>query len=224
MKTTSLKEYEEFVKKGIAYVPLGTIEWHGNHLPIETDFMVAEKICRILAEKYEGYVLPPIYLGAYGTKIIDGKELRGMDKRLGKALLGNLYFVKPDLFKEIILSVVQNLEDQGFKKVIIVTGHGGSNQVAKLTEIAEGDEKVLFINPYEMTDHIAHADEGETSLLWACHPEEEAKSRAVTLTEDDDFVNFHGSDPLEKSSLELGKKHLDKMVNGSEEKMEEFLK
>lgn len=51
MKTTYLKEFIKHSQDGVAYIPLGTIEWHGEHLPIETDFMVAQKICELLSKK-----------------------------------------------------------------------------------------------------------------------------------------------------------------------------
>jgi creatinine amidohydrolase/Fe(II)-dependent formamide hydrolase-like protein len=44
MKTTYLKEFINYATKKVAFVPVGTLEWHGNHLPIETDFLVAQKI------------------------------------------------------------------------------------------------------------------------------------------------------------------------------------
>lgn len=221
MKTTSLKEFEDLAEKGIAYIPIGTIEWHGDHLPIETDFLIAEKNCQILSGEFPGYILPPFYMGAYGHEIIDGQDMWGMDRKLKKKLFGNLYFLESDLLTEVLNSLVSNLEKQGFDKIIIVTGHGGSNQTDVLGEIAKSD-KVLTINPYD-TVSSHHADEGETSVFWACYPEEEAKGRSVITPKDDDLTNHYGYDPLEKSSLALGKKYLDKMILAAEEKVKSFL-
>lgn len=73
MNTTYLKKFNDYAKKKIAFIPVGTLEWHGNHLPIETDYLVAQKICEIISKKIGGYVLPPIYLGSGTKKKIKGK-------------------------------------------------------------------------------------------------------------------------------------------------------
>jgi len=54
METTYLNEFIDYLKKKLVFVPLGTIEWHGNHLSVETDFLVAQKICEILSQN-KGY-------------------------------------------------------------------------------------------------------------------------------------------------------------------------
>lgn len=72
METTYLKEFIDYSKKKVVFIPIGTIEWHGNHLPVETDFLVAQKICEILSQKTKGYVLPPIYLGTSRERFIGG--------------------------------------------------------------------------------------------------------------------------------------------------------
>lgn len=102
METTYLKEFINLVKNKIAYIPIGTIEWHGNHLPIETDFMVAYKICELLSKKNPGYVLPPIYLGTDRQRKVNGKKYIGMNSRLRKELPGSIYYLKPKLLLETL--------------------------------------------------------------------------------------------------------------------------
>lgn len=216
MKIISLNEFKKLAEKGIAYIPIGTIEWHGNVSPIETDFLVAQKICELLAEEYPGYILPPFYMGAYGKDIIDGQEMRGMDRKLGKKLAGNVYFLEADLLMKVLNSLIDNLKNQGFTKIIIVSGHGGSNQDMVLEEINK-IKNVLTIDPYESVN-IHHADEGETSIFWACYPEEQTKS-----TQDGDLVNYYGHDPLEKSSLGYGQELLNKMLESIKEKIRKFI-
>ena len=220
MKATYLPKFAEYADKGIAYIPVGTIEWHGGYLPIETDFMIATKICDLVAKDYPGYILPPFYLGGYGSAMLDGVEMRGMDRKLKKKLPGNLYFLKKELLVEVLNALVDNLEKQGFRKIIIITGHGGSNQTAALEEAAK-NKKVLFVNPYDSVT-VHHADEGEISVLWACHPEEEAKSREFQVM-DEDLVEYYGYDPIEKSSIEMGKTHLDTMVEFSKGLAADFI-
>ena len=217
MKTTYLKEFNDYSKKKVAFIPIGTLEWHGNHLPIETDFLVAQKICEIISKKKSGYVLPPIYLGSGTKKKIDGKWLIGMDKYLKKKLAGNLYFLEPQFFANLLINLGNNLINQGFEKIYVIAGHGGSGQAKALSLAHKKLKNLIMIHVYDILDKmgmdIQHADEYETSLLWACYPEEEAKSRKIKIDNNDDYFKFIGYDPRKKASLKLGKKMLNGIIS-----------
>jgi creatinine amidohydrolase len=209
-----LKEFAELSKKGVAYLPIGTIEWHGSHLPVETDFLVAEKICKIISKKIPGYVLPPIYLGTDRAKIVGGKRLAGMDKYLGKILPGSLYYLEPALFFRLIVSLAKNLKIQGFKKVFVITGHGGSKHIETLEKVVKKNPILHLINPYkDLTVHAHHADEYELSLFLACYPEEEKNIRKIKIGKNDDFFQYKGYDPRKKASLKIGNKILKEIIN-----------
>lgn len=215
-KKTYLKEFINCSKKKAAFIPIGTLEWHGNHLPIETDFLVAQKICGILAKKRLAYVLPPIYIGSGTKKKIGGKWLVGMDKYLKKKLAGNLYYLEPEFFSQILINLGKNLVGQGFKKIFVITGHGGHGQMKALSLAKKKLKNLIIINPYDILKEkgmeVEHADEYETSLFWACYPEEEARSRNAKIKSDDDFFKYHGYDPRKKASLKIGKKMLNEII------------
>lgn len=217
MKTTYLKEYENYAKKKIAIIPVGTLEWHGNHLPIETDFMVAQKISEIISQKKSAYVLPPIYLGSGTKQRIGGKLFIGMSRHLRKNLSGELYFIEPKFLSDILLNLSKNLLKQGFSKIYIVSGHWSKGQAKGLLLTEKKLKNVTIVNPYDILEKnglsIRHADEYETSLFWACYPEEEAKSRKIKIGNDDDYFKFIGYDPRKKASLKIGKKMLNDIVS-----------
>ena len=213
METTYLKKFIDYSKKKVVFIPLGTIEWHGNHLPIETDFLVAQKICEVLSRKVKGYSLPPIYLGTDKERKVGNRKLIGMNSKLGKELQGSLYYIKPNLLLLMIESLVGNLIKQGFTKVYIVTGHAGSQQIEVLEKIAGKCKNVTFLNPFkDLSFDAHHADEYETSLLWACCPGEEEKSRKIKIAVTDDYLKYKGYDPRDKASLKIGKKMLDEII------------
>lgn len=205
----------------MVFAPIGTIEWHGNHLPVETDFLVAQKIGEILSRKTKGYVLPPIYLGTSRERTIGGgKKFIGMNAFLKKELKGNLYYLKPNLLFALISGLVDNLIKQGFDKICIITGHGGIKQVEVLKKIENKYKNVIILNPYEnLSVQVHHADENETSLFWACYPEEEMKSRIIKIDSNDDFVKYQGYDVREKASLKLGKKLLAEVIKNLSNKI-----
>lgn len=213
MKTNYLSEFNAFSKKGIAFIPLGTIEWHGNHLPIETDFLIAGRISEILVKMTGGYLLPPIYLGTDKERKVGNKKMIGMNSKLKKELAGNLYYLKPNLLFEVIKGLVDNLTKQKFNKIFIIPGHTGGKQIEVLKKVESKFKNVVLFNPYEgLKIYAGHADEYETSLFWACFPEEEKKSRKIKLGKNDDFVKYRGYDARQKASLEIGKKMLREIV------------
>ena len=47
----------------LAYLPVGSLEWHGSHMPFGTDYMTVTHIAEQAAQKFGGVVFPPIYYG-----------------------------------------------------------------------------------------------------------------------------------------------------------------
>lgn len=104
----------------IAYVPWGALEWHSAHAPIGLDSTKAEGICVALAEKTGGVVLPAIPLATNTIKPFKGFP-HSVDISAG--LIANLA-------EEICLQ----LADEGFRVVILFTGHYPPEQIEALQE------------------------------------------------------------------------------------------
>ena len=53
---------EEFIERinnfPVAYLPLGTLEWHGMHLPLGADGLQSKGVFKRLADEIGGIVLP----------------------------------------------------------------------------------------------------------------------------------------------------------------------
>jgi len=47
----------------VAYLPIGTIEWHGRHNPIGVDTLKAHQLAIRCAQVGGGLVFPPLYYG-----------------------------------------------------------------------------------------------------------------------------------------------------------------
>jgi len=47
----------------IAYLPLGTLEWHGEHLPLGADGIQSQGFFLRLAAQADGIVLPMLFVG-----------------------------------------------------------------------------------------------------------------------------------------------------------------
>jgi creatinine amidohydrolase len=140
----------------LAYWPIGSLEWHGPHLPLATDSFRAEAICRRAAAMTGGVVLPPTYFTAPGFA----------------AYRGTISF-SPALVKAIALETHRELAKAGFRALVQLLGHGGQAQQESFTEPAAESTKKLGLRilttgggaklPPEKRLGAGHAGPGETA-------------------------------------------------------------
>ena len=167
----------------IAYLPLGTLEWHGEHLPYGSDGLQSQGFFVELARRAGGIVLPMLFLGPDIHEDIDGQPYYGMDvfgfeKGAHQQLEGSAYWVDDGLFGAMLETILARLARTGFK-IVVAHGHGPSTKFfaehspvwserfgLKLLicwDEANGDARTGL-----MTDHAAA---NETSLMLALHPD-----------------------------------------------------
>ena len=53
---------ERLVEAPVAYLPLGTIEWHGEHLPLGSDGLQSREFFIMLARETGGIVYPMLFV------------------------------------------------------------------------------------------------------------------------------------------------------------------
>jgi creatinine amidohydrolase len=176
--------YEARIKSApIAYLPLGTLEWHGPHLPLGSDHLQSQGFFIQLAKRVGGVVLPPLFLGLDTMKIVDGVEYYGMDIHQ-KAyshpvrLKGSAYWIPEKLFSDILDAILKQVRRAGFR-IVVAHGHGPStNYVIKNQEALESrhDLKIMTLwsdRESQNSDtefQSDHAAANETSIMMALHP------------------------------------------------------
>ncbi|MHB9027618.1 MAG: creatininase family protein, partial [Candidatus Latescibacterota bacterium] len=117
--------------KPLAYIPLGTLEWHGEHLPIGSDALQSEGLMVECARRYGGTVLPPLHAGPGPTMLAeDGTLLIGMDfwnKVVDppRQLDGDCYWIPDGLFISLVDAILAQCKRTGFRAVF-ADGHGPS--------------------------------------------------------------------------------------------------
>jgi creatinine amidohydrolase len=215
---------EEFVERinacPIAYLPLGTLEWHGFHLPLGADGLQSKGFFMALAQKIGGIVLPMLFLGPDEILRKDGFDYVGMDfysfeKDHPQQLEGTAYFVEEELFIKILEATLWNLSRAGFK-IVVAHGHGPSTKA--FSNCIEKFEKQFGMKLFElwdlggtgnhgiMTDHAAF---NETSLVMGLHPE---LADLRKLDDDSAMTGIWGLDPRNTASEAEGKKIIENKV------------
>ena len=214
-------------KASIAYLPLGTLEWHGPHLPLGSDHLQSQGFFIKLAKRVGGVVLPPLFLGPDTMKTVDGFEFYGMDI-LQKASLqpmqlkGSAYWVPESLFSGIIDAVLKQISRVGFK-IVVAHGHGPSTDfIIKNQTGLEERHGVKIFTLWRPNEECApelefqndHAAMNETSIMMSLHP---SLVHMDQLPQDPEEkpLGLIGKDPRIHASKEHGNRivelHLDRM-------------
>jgi creatinine amidohydrolase len=179
------REFEERLRAApIAYLPLGTLEWHGRHLPLGSDGIQSQGFFCELAREAGGIVLPMLFLGPDRVKEVNGREYYGMDTAQTNGqdgrplqLAGSAYWAPEDLFLQMLGAILKQLKRAGFR-VVVAHGHGPST--IRFRDHSEEWEKRYGLRLFQcwhegdsgglgiQTDHAAA---NETSLVMALRPE-----------------------------------------------------
>jgi len=59
------EEYRDVITENLIILPVGSLEQHGPHLPLNVDVVIPSSLAKMVAEKTDAIVLPAI---AYGYK------------------------------------------------------------------------------------------------------------------------------------------------------------
>lgn len=140
----------------LVLVPIGSLEQHGPHLPLETDTVIAEAVARGAAARLPGSVVAPAL--AYGSS----GEHQAFP---GTSSIG------ADALHHVIVELTRSIRTWA-ARVVYINGHGGnvvpvSRAVAQLAD--EGHE-VRWL-PCAVPGADAHAGRTETSLMLHLRPE-----------------------------------------------------
>jgi creatinine amidohydrolase/Fe(II)-dependent formamide hydrolase-like protein len=153
----------------IALLPVGAIEQHGPHLPLDTDAYDADYLARRVAQACSlprPLVLP---LVPYGVSY-HHEDFKGTISIDNQTLTGLVY--------DIGMSAARN----GIKKIVIINGHGGNapaiNHAAQMINrdarifvcVDTGETSDVDIYRFIETPNDVHAGEIETSTSLAVRP------------------------------------------------------
>jgi creatinine amidohydrolase len=157
----------------ILLVPLGSLEQHGDHLPLDTDTRVAVAVAEALAAEQEQLLLaPPLHYGASG-------EHQGF---AGTISIGH------EALRNVIVELARSLGPE-FRALVLLTWHGG-NSVTVQDAVAQLDQEGHTVGAIAPAIPLgdAHAGRTETSLVLALDP------TAVRL----DLARAGNTQPLEE--------------------------
>lgn len=228
----------EFRKKlaeaPIAYLPLGTLEWHSEHLPLGTDGIISSGFFNAVANRVGGIVLPMLFHGPDRVKEGSNPPLIGMDFCTfakndpawypDQKLDGSAYWMPDGQFAELLAATFAQVARAGFK-IVVAHGHGPSGGVyASGIPRWEADFGIRCFTCHGadadglgvQTDHAAV---NETSLVMALRPE--LVDMGALSTDPAVYpVGIWGDDPRGTATPDIGRR----AIAGGVDRMEKILR
>jgi creatinine amidohydrolase len=153
----------------VVFLPLGTVEWHGEHNALGLDSLKAHGLCIASAQRAGGGIVhPPIYGG-----------MGGLDRPATVQIEPEMAPLS-ELLRPWLVRLCEEFHRLGFRAILMLTGHYGHNQQIVVREVAaEMSERlsipVLGVPEYWLAHDLGylgdHAGIGETSLMMHLYPE-----------------------------------------------------
>jgi creatinine amidohydrolase len=175
-------------RTGLVILPLAPLEWHGPHLTMGCDNLLAHAFARRLARELESAYYPPLWVSTERQRRPETLEALGFprDARVEgmdfpKLSVASAYF-REEVFALVVRDILKIFFDRmHFKHVLIVNGHGADNQKDVLNRICHeyndgpaDAPRVIWVYPgfprSLQAGAIGHAAAEETSMLESCWP------------------------------------------------------
>lgn len=167
----------------IVILPVASMEQHGPHLPVGVDTYLCAAVCRMAAERAADVgvvVAPTLWCGMAEHHMAYG---------------GTFTFDLPT-YRAVLLCFLKSIERHGFKRVVIVNGHGGNIAAlgAFLPDFArETALDIRALTYFELAidamapilqdqPGVMHACEAETSMMMAVAPDTVRRERLGEAT------------------------------------------
>jgi creatinine amidohydrolase len=174
-------------RNGLVILPVAPIEWHGPHLAMGCDNLLAHAFARRLALALECPYYPPLFVGTERERSPEMLEAIGFERN---AYVEGMDFPRHEVasayFREEVFALVVRealnvlLGRMLFRRVLIVNGHGADNQRAVLDRLCRefnasspAECRVMWVYPVPRSmfaGAIGHAASEETSMLAATWP------------------------------------------------------
>ena len=173
-------------RTGLAILPLAPIEWHGPHLAMGCDGLLAHAFARRIARDLRSPYFPPLFvgtererrpetlraLGFASTEYVEGMDFPANPVRSA--------YLPEEIFSLVVRGTLDCLfHRMGYRAVAIVNGHGADNQRGVLDRLcaeynAGGGARLMWVYPgfprSLVAGAIGHAAAEETSMLTAMWP------------------------------------------------------
>ncbi len=225
-----------------AFMALGGLEWHGEHLAVGNDALKGEKLCELAAACSGGFAFPALWYGEPRVSHLmepnhdeDGRIKRKMEFRPEKFALdyfGDTPEQQEAFYQKLLRHVLVQMNTLEMKAVCLLCGHypiaTWAAPVVEEFNAAFADTKAFAASEHHYVEDSPqvggdHAAKWETSYLWYLRPD------CVDLgvfrgREDERLIGVHGEDPRTEASIEIGRRGCELVVAAMVGKAKELIR
>lgn len=247
---SSKVRYEELLPHEIAaaraacpavYVPLGGVEWHGEHNCVGLDAVKAHALAMRCAEQIGGLVMPPLFFGEpRQTHLMEANHDQDgqISAKMGLPQTGFApgYMKTSDVdederYVRLLIHLLFQMQSLGFRVITLMPGHYPLLHHAKAAVemySLQGSARAWACTGYELVrEEIPeagdHAAAWETSLMLALRPELVDMSRLPATGGTEVLIGIGGQDPREHASADFGERGVAAIVRRVKEIVTEML-
>jgi creatinine amidohydrolase len=198
----------------VAYIPWGSLEWHGHQNPIGLDTIKVHHLAMEAASRTGGVVVPPVYAG-YQTMKPHARFMHTIE-------------VPAEVIMGLANAYLDQLADEGFKLTVLLMGHYGGEHVKALMHVAENWRTIrgagssmriwafpeYLVRPEGSQPPADHAGKYETALLMHYRPDLVDLGELPAAGEvvgNEPRLGIHGDDPRQ-ASADLGARLAEEIV------------
>ena len=232
--------------KPLAYLPIGTIEWHGRQNPLGLDTLKGHALCERAAQAGGGLVLPPLWWGehreielmesdsTWKDKIAEGMQLP--PKNFARGYMGGKTLEdQAQFYNELLFHCYHQIVSLGFKALFVMCGHYPLSRYASCTAaffMREKRMRIFAASEHEIVLDLADemgiipGDHGccwETSLIMALRPGLTDLSRLPADAPFEELVGLGGREDPRDASAEVGERAVKALVERMVAKGDELL-
>ena len=226
----------------VAYLPIGTIEWHGEHNPVGLDTLKIHALLIRCAEHIGGLVFPPLYYGENREQAL--MEANAADREDIAAKMGlpsaNFdpgYMVESVArqnrnYHSLLVHIFHEIRSLGFQVLVVGAGHypllDHARSAAAAFQQEQSRPKMITwaMSGYELvrgqfTPCGDHAGKWETSLLM--HLDPDMQDLSVLPNNRETTPIGASNNGIQDSNAEFGRLATEAIVAAVQERVREFL-
>ncbi len=172
----------------LAYLPLGTVEWHGEHNATGLDSLKAHALCVRAAQRGGGLVFPPLWYGEHREIQLMEANPQSRDGIAEKMQLppenfmfgymgGQTVEQQAYFYCQLLSNIMDQIKSLGFAAIFILCGHYPLATYASFAAGIFNRRTGIPVYAAKESELVAdlgysgdHAGKWETSLLMALEP------------------------------------------------------
>ncbi len=226
----------------VAYLPIGTIEWHGEHNPVGLDTLKIHALLELCAQEIGGLVFPPLYYGEHreqGLMEANAADREQIAEKMAlppgnfaPGYMGESAYEAHIAYQRLLLHIFHEIKSLGFKVLEVGAGHYPLLDYARAAALvfnqmqARPKMVVWAMTGYELVRGQFepcgdHAGKWETSLLMYLDPG--MQDLSVLPADPSQKPIGASNNGIQEANAEFGRRAVEAIVAVVRRRVEEFL-